>query len=408
MRYSYINSSLTTYKEIEESISQDDCNELNLHGNQISNLHDFPQIPLLQKLDLSSNNLSSFQFANLFRFPLIQDLDLSSNSISDLNFPNSNFNCQLRFLYIPFNHITSLSSIHYLSCLIYLDARGNQISHLEDMADLSKIQKLSSLLLKGSDGRYPNPICENVGYRSVIYSTFPQLVSLDGGDVETESLTPKFDAAFSKIKKGRNLLSSTLQSSDNKYNTSTLSSTNSSSSFSPSHDSSLSSFEYTMNFETDLKQETIDKLTKDVKDLKTIIQELTTPPPPQPPHHKEEEEHYQHKRVKKSKKRKRRGGDGKMKQFEDFSTQTSTSLSYTQNKEEEEEFNEDEEESKREMLDELQEEESRVVSPDYLKFASHLATLLDRLKTRTKTKAWKTWNHHLLLGDSNNPKFPFQ
>lgn len=62
--------------------------------------------------------------------------------------------------------------------------KGNQISSLNDIEELSKVSFLRSLVLKGVENEHCNPVCNLPAYLNKILTLVPNLQVLDGGLIQ--------------------------------------------------------------------------------------------------------------------------------------------------------------------------------------------------------------------------------
>ncbi|XP_045205723.2 immunoglobulin domain and leucine-rich repeat-containing protein 2-like [Mercenaria mercenaria] len=104
---------------------------LDLHGNNISSLTDvFQNLMQVQKIDLSFNNIKTFQPTVFKRNSHLEHLNLAGNQLSSIEDKSFQYLSQIRSLNLANNSITSLNgAIFYgLFNLEDLQLEGNQIS----------------------------------------------------------------------------------------------------------------------------------------------------------------------------------------------------------------------------------------------------------------------------------------
>jgi hypothetical protein len=119
---------------------------LNFYGNHLSSLMGLPSLSYITELNLSSNEFISCDLPELERLPSLQTLDLSGNQITSVqNFPRLP---NLRSLSLAFNSISSLQSLEI--CVPFLeefDLRANNLCRSPDLDPLTRLSQLRKLRL---------------------------------------------------------------------------------------------------------------------------------------------------------------------------------------------------------------------------------------------------------------------
>jgi hypothetical protein len=119
---------------------------LNFYGNHLSSLMGLPSLSYITELNLSSNEFLSCDLPELERLPSLQTLDLSGNQITSVqNFPRLP---TLRSLSLAFNSISSLQSLEIcVPFLEELDLRANNLTRSPDLDPLTRLSQLRKLRL---------------------------------------------------------------------------------------------------------------------------------------------------------------------------------------------------------------------------------------------------------------------
>jgi len=146
-----------------------------LKNNNISIIEELIDLKFLKVLDLSYNNISKIQGLNSAS---IRELNLSGNQITDLNglqdLPN------LTSLNVENNCIMSLFPIAQCKNLTYINASGNKIEYARQGEFLFEIPYLNTLLL------HQNPCHKKDHYRLRVIYRLPNLQRLDFTAVTAE------------------------------------------------------------------------------------------------------------------------------------------------------------------------------------------------------------------------------
>ncbi|RYG93953.1 hypothetical protein EON65_58180, partial [archaeon] len=121
---------------------------LNLHDNQLQNLHGLPVLRSLKELILSSNHVSSCSLPELNKLINLEILDLSGNFITSL--ANIPFLINLRVFSVAYNRLTSLYNIDMLPNLEELDIRGNPITQCREIDYLYECTSLQKLTMQNA------------------------------------------------------------------------------------------------------------------------------------------------------------------------------------------------------------------------------------------------------------------
>jgi len=121
--------------------------------------------------------------------PTLRALSSNLRALQVLKIPNCGVKdldglsiCQnLREIYLPFNEITTIASIMFLTNLEIVDFESNFIDGAQELDYLSILGKLKLLNLAN------NPVCDLPNYRETIYSHAPNLQILDDGAYDCAS-----------------------------------------------------------------------------------------------------------------------------------------------------------------------------------------------------------------------------
>lgn len=158
-----------------------------VHFNNITylNPNSIHLLTSLQSLDLSANKLENGAINVLSVSSSLQSLNISSNeNITTLTplFANSTpISKSLKRLDASFNFINDngLIGISEAESLTQLSLHGNCIENLDSVfTHISPLKSLRTLLFM-KNGRDKNPVCESLGYKTLMKQEFIQLLELD-------------------------------------------------------------------------------------------------------------------------------------------------------------------------------------------------------------------------------------
>ncbi|XP_013199341.2 uncharacterized protein LOC106142207 [Amyelois transitella] len=152
---------------------------LDLSHNNIKHITGLETLRYLRRLDLSFNHIQRLENLNNLR---LLWLDVSYNNISSFEFGNQKglFTLlHLEYLNLNENNLTSLKMFSGCTRLRELHARNNRLGMLLELAVyMRQLRRLIVLDLRA------NPICSTPGYQDVIINTFPALLSLDAQELD--------------------------------------------------------------------------------------------------------------------------------------------------------------------------------------------------------------------------------
>ncbi|XP_045537324.1 uncharacterized protein LOC106720929 [Papilio machaon] len=152
---------------------------LDLSHNNIKRISGFENLRYLRHLDLSFNHIQRLENLNHLR---LLWLDLSYNNISSFEFSQNTglwTLLDLKYLNISENNLICMKIFSGCSRLHELYARNNRLGVLLELAVyLRQMRRLTILDLRS------NPVCSTPGYKDVIYITFPYLINLDGEAID--------------------------------------------------------------------------------------------------------------------------------------------------------------------------------------------------------------------------------
>lgn len=217
----YLDISKNKVKDLSPIGSLSEILVVNASGNEIESLSSLPDRRYLQVANFSNNKLTSIDGLN---FQKIEIMNMANNEIEDL----SNFKCDalsalrvmdlcgnklsstsglhlpsLESLYVGKNQISSLADVGTLKNLETLHARGNKLESLSELAEdgppklkylnlrennittKEEVAKLSALPALETLILLDNPVREVEDYRIEILVQIPSLLRLDK-DVYTE------------------------------------------------------------------------------------------------------------------------------------------------------------------------------------------------------------------------------
>ncbi|XP_013148228.1 PREDICTED: uncharacterized protein LOC106110838 isoform X2 [Papilio polytes] len=161
---------------------------LDLSHNNIKRISGFENLRYLRHLDLSFNHIQRLENLNHLR---LLWLDLSYNNISSFEFSQNTglwTLLDLKYLNISENNLICMKMFSGCTRLRELYARNNRLGVLLELAVyLRQMRRLIILDLRS------NPVCSTPGYKDVIYISFPNLINLDG-----EAIDP-IEQQYSKI-----------------------------------------------------------------------------------------------------------------------------------------------------------------------------------------------------------------
>ena len=200
--------------------------ELNLSNNFFTSLGIFMYLPMLAKLDISTNKIDSFLCGNkgFSGLPNLEILNLAYNSfinfnglqiasLKNLRIFNISHNSiekidlienlqSLRELDVSYNKIrivdkkfevpnirsvnfdnNGLKHLNFLDNLIWIQAIKASNNRISELSDIDKIQNLPNLL---ELSLLANPIERKIGYRNGVIKKFPKLLFLDCKEVTEE------------------------------------------------------------------------------------------------------------------------------------------------------------------------------------------------------------------------------
>lgn len=127
---------------------------------------------LCNELHLGSRNITKLTI-DFMKFPNLIILWLNNNHLTNLDLLSHNI--RLKYLYLHYNHLQTLTNIfHHLLFLEYLTLNNNQLSSLTDVITQLKVLKHLKYL-----DLFNNPITQEDSYRLHILSELPWLQSLD-------------------------------------------------------------------------------------------------------------------------------------------------------------------------------------------------------------------------------------
>ncbi|XP_030831439.1 leucine-rich repeat and coiled-coil domain-containing protein 1 [Strongylocentrotus purpuratus] len=154
---------------------------INLHCNQIAKIENLQNLRHLRHLDLSSNHLTRIE--GLDGLLNLRTLNVACNQLSTITGLRSLKSLlKLNASYNQIHDISGLRELHGSDySLTHLHLHGNQLSSAEHLigclAGLSRLCHVT-FLHEQSD----NPVCRLPGYRTALFNSLPQLISLDGAD----------------------------------------------------------------------------------------------------------------------------------------------------------------------------------------------------------------------------------
>jgi len=132
----------------------------------------------------------------------LQELNLSGNEITELEGVGRLH--ELRKLTLTSNKISSLDGLQKCHALEYLLIQDNAVSNIATIEALASLPNLKALYLKNIDGTQKNPVCEHPSYRSSIMRQLPKLQILDGERLKHSNTlysdTPPAPSAVPKVK----------------------------------------------------------------------------------------------------------------------------------------------------------------------------------------------------------------
>ena len=141
------------FTKIEGLENYKDLKVLSISKHQLQAFEMPDQLQNLKELNLSHNDISSF---NPCKLPGLQELDLSFNNLEELtNFPYCE---ELSWLNLSFNGLTSVSDLPYLPNLTSFALSGNPIRSLNGL--VKKIPQVKHLYLRNCPVSSLDPIRE--------------------------------------------------------------------------------------------------------------------------------------------------------------------------------------------------------------------------------------------------------
>ncbi|XP_032518923.2 uncharacterized protein LOC116771232 isoform X2 [Danaus plexippus] len=152
---------------------------LDLSHNNIKHISGLQNLRYLRRLDLSFNHIQRLE--NLSHLRLVW-LDISNNNISSFEFGHDVglwTLLHLEYLNLNENNLSSLKLFSGCTRLKELHVRNNQLSILLELAVYMRTMRRLGLIDLRS-----NPICNVPGYKDVVINTFPVLLNLDNEDLD--------------------------------------------------------------------------------------------------------------------------------------------------------------------------------------------------------------------------------
>ena len=103
---------------------------------------------------------------------------LSHNKISRIR--GLDYCRDLVYLDLSYNQISRVEGLSNCIRLEKLELQGNRIASTSNLEELSPLPALASLYLREFNFSGNNPICNEEGYRGIVFNAIPSLKSLDG------------------------------------------------------------------------------------------------------------------------------------------------------------------------------------------------------------------------------------
>eukprot|EP00347_Sterkiella_histriomuscorum_P016960 403351196 len=155
-----------------------------MHCTLLTSLKGIYQFSKVKELNLSSNGLMSMQF--LDSLSSVEVLNLSCNKITQV-FNLHSVSLSLRKLNLSYNRIVSLQYFKeqegkFNFVLEQLDLNGNYIVDLDQLKNLQSLSYLNDLTFQQNSGK--NQICDYENYEDALKFYLPQVIKLDGKDID--------------------------------------------------------------------------------------------------------------------------------------------------------------------------------------------------------------------------------
>eukprot|EP00057_Strongylocentrotus_purpuratus_P015265 XP_011669739.1 PREDICTED: leucine-rich repeat and coiled-coil domain-containing protein 1 [Strongylocentrotus purpuratus] len=154
---------------------------INLHCNQIAKIENLQNLRHLRHLDLSSNHLTRIE--GLDGLLNLRTLNVACNQLSTITGLRSLKSLlKLNASYNQIHDISGLRELHGSDySLTHLHLHGNQLSSAEHLIGcLAGLSRLCHVTFLHEQSH--NPVCRLPGYRTALFNSLPQLISLDGAD----------------------------------------------------------------------------------------------------------------------------------------------------------------------------------------------------------------------------------
>ncbi|CAG9564705.1 unnamed protein product [Danaus chrysippus] len=152
---------------------------LDLSHNNIKHISGLQNLRYLRRLDLSFNHIQRLENLNHLRLVW---LDISNNNISSFEFGHDVglwTLLHLEYLNLNENNLSSLKLFSGCTRLKELHVRNNQLGILLELAVYMRTMRRLVLIDLRS-----NPMCNVPGYKDVVINTFPVLLNLDNEDLD--------------------------------------------------------------------------------------------------------------------------------------------------------------------------------------------------------------------------------
>jgi hypothetical protein len=172
--------------------------EVQLSYELIKSVSDKFSLDIVFILDLAGAGIR--EICNLELCVNLLHLNLSHNKI--LKIRGLQTCVELVFVDLSFNQISKIEGFRGLNKLERLDLSSNKITSLSGIAEFQSMPKLRCLSFQGFDFQDSNPVCRDSEYRSSIYATLPNLVSLDGHRKKVGVLAPEDFSKYEMSLKG--------------------------------------------------------------------------------------------------------------------------------------------------------------------------------------------------------------
>lgn len=153
---------------------------------------------VIQRLNLERRGFTEIK--NLYNCKKLVDLNLAGNEISQIC--GLEALVELKRLDLSFNKIRTLEGIEHnglCETLVFLDLRGNQISNIGEVHALIACMQLRSLHFQGPEGEDANPLCGHASYPAVVLQSLPLLQILDSSLVALLQTISQLEGQFASV-----------------------------------------------------------------------------------------------------------------------------------------------------------------------------------------------------------------